>query len=76
MLHLLLGLVALVVGIVLLKKLFKFILAVAGGVLGIAIIVFMGPAALLAILLEKCANTLRLKLVMPYLMLMRFSLLV
>jgi uncharacterized protein YcfJ len=76
MLHLLLGLVVLVVGIVLLKKLFKFIVAVAGGVLGMVAAVFMGPAALLAILLEKCANALRLKLVMPYLMLSGFSLLV
>lgn len=76
MLHLLLGLVVLVVGIVLLKKLFKFIVVVAGGVLGMGAAVFMGPAALLAILLEKCANALRLKLVMPYLMLTGFSLLV
>src|SRR5690606_17413134 len=76
MLHLLLGLVVLVVGIVLLKKLFKFIVVVAGGVLGMVAAVFIGPAALLAILLEKFANTLRLKLVMPYLMLSGFSLLV
>ncbi|MBC8798374.1 hypothetical protein [Shewanella algae] len=76
MLHLLLGLIVLVVGIVLLKKLFKFIMVVAGGVLGMVAAVFMGPAALLAILLEKCSNALRLKLVMPYLMLSGFSLLV
>lgn len=76
MLHLLLGLVVMVFGIVLLKKLFKFIVVVAGGVLGMVAAVFMGPAALLAILLEKFANALRLKLVMPYLMLSGFSLLV
>jgi len=56
----------LVVGIVLLKKLFKFIVVVACGVLGMVAALFMGPAALLAILLEKCANALRLKLVMRY----------
>lgn len=76
MLNLLLGIVVLGVGIYLLKKLFKFIVVVAGGVLGMMAVVFMGPAAMLAILLEKCANALRLKLVMAYLMLGGFSLLV
>ena len=75
MLYLLLGVLGLVVGIFLLKKLLKFIVVVAGGVLGMVAAVFIGPAALLAILLEKCSNALRLKLVMPYLMLCGFSLL-
>src|SRR5690554_2341592 len=74
MLHLLLGLVVLVVGIVSSIRLFEFIVVVA--VLGMVAAVFIVPAALLAILLEKFANTLRLELVRPYLMLSGFCLLV
>lgn len=76
MLYFLLGLVGLVIGIALLQKLFKFFAVVVGSVLGMVTAVFVGPAVLLAILLEKCAYILRLKLIMPYLMICGFSLLV
>ncbi|MGM3390018.1 hypothetical protein KXR94_20415 [Stutzerimonas stutzeri] len=69
MLYFVLGLFGLIIGFVLIKKLFKFVIVIAGGILGLFAVAFVGPAAALAMILEKTAHALRLKRLSPLLIL-------